>query len=217
MNDFKDKIISFLPYTISIMLIGAILIVIYIYGLNFDQLISLIRVLIWPSIVLSALIFFRKVFTFFFFSLEEFNFFGTRGTLKNVKDVIQEKANELYKKQQAEEKLEKERKEQKKELAKLRNSKLEEKDRAVKAIELAENVIKRNDELEKKFTQIGNINRFLRRQLSWHRMRSFRRPGDSGTEGRIEDLERGVYQLGKEQDVGQAGPSLEASKPPNHE
>ena len=85
------KFVDGLPYTILAVLTAAIVLFINQHGIIYDQLIGLIGVLIWPAIVLSALIFFRKIFTYLFFSMEEFNFFGNRGVLKNIQEVIEER------------------------------------------------------------------------------------------------------------------------------
>ena len=67
------------------------------FFLNISQgeTIELLRVFIWPVTTLIILFFFRKIFTYLFFSMDEFNFFGIKGSLRNVQDVINEKASEL--------------------------------------------------------------------------------------------------------------------------
>lgn len=50
----------------------------------FEQL----GVVVWPVVVLIVALFFKKVFTYLFFSMEEFNFFGARGQLIDVKTMI---------------------------------------------------------------------------------------------------------------------------------
>lgn len=59
-----------------------------------EDYISILSVIVWPAVVVMALIFFRKVVTFLFFSIEEFNFFGAKGRLKNVQELIAEKASQ---------------------------------------------------------------------------------------------------------------------------
>lgn len=58
-------------------------------------LLELLKIVVWPLTVIFSICFFRKTFTYLVLSLEEFNFFGTRGRLKNVSDVIDERAKEL--------------------------------------------------------------------------------------------------------------------------
>lgn len=58
-------------------------------NLTFERFIEIIRIIIWPAIVLLALLFFKKVFTYLFFSMEEFNFFGAKGRLKDISEVIE--------------------------------------------------------------------------------------------------------------------------------
>jgi len=91
MKKFIEKIVDGLPYTVLTIIFFAVIIFINKHGLLYDQLLGLIGILIWPTIVLSALIFFRKVFTYLFFSMEEFNFFGNKGSLKNIQEVIEER------------------------------------------------------------------------------------------------------------------------------
>lgn len=90
-KNIGEKIISLIPYSLLLILLISLGIVIYKYNLTFDRLIEILKIIIWPIIVLSALLFFRKVFTYLFFSMEEFNFFGTKGKLKDIREVIEEK------------------------------------------------------------------------------------------------------------------------------
>lgn len=96
MKDLLNKLIEVAPYLI----IGSILVLLVMLigknNLTYDQYIGLVRVLIWPALVLIALLFFRKTFSYLFFSLEEFGFFGTKGNLKDVREVIRAKADELH-------------------------------------------------------------------------------------------------------------------------
>jgi len=96
MKKFVEKIIDNMPYAILIILIMAVMRFIIKYDFRYDQLISLIEILIWPLIIFSAFIFFRKVFTYLFFSMEEFNFFGNRGGLKNIQKVIEERVQQKF-------------------------------------------------------------------------------------------------------------------------
>jgi len=103
MKNIINKIINFSPYLIIVILIGGLFI--FINDLTYDQFLKFVEIMIWPAIVLLALLFFKKVFTYLFFSMEEFNFFGTKGRLKNVEEVIQEKAQELYENREREREL----------------------------------------------------------------------------------------------------------------
>src|SRR5581483_11572930 len=49
----------------------------------------------WVIVVGFGLWYFRRIVTYLFFSMDEFNFFGTHGKLKNVRDLIKEKAYDL--------------------------------------------------------------------------------------------------------------------------
>jgi hypothetical protein len=77
------------PFFIFLLLVGMVWF--FLKGTP-DKYIELTKVLIWPITVLISLFFFRKVFTYMFFSMDEFNFFGVKGDLKNVNQMINEEA-----------------------------------------------------------------------------------------------------------------------------
>lgn len=158
MKKYIEKILSAFPYVILIWSCSLLLIVIIKEGITLDQFIKLAAVFVWPAVVIVALFFFRKVFSYLFFSLEEFNFFGTRGTLKNVQDLIREKADALWKK-------ERDSRRQKKDLARLRDSKLEMKDRADQAIDLLEKTFTENEDLKRQNSALEDRIRALSVQL----------------------------------------------------
>jgi hypothetical protein len=97
MKEFFEKILSCLPYFILVVLAGLLLIIFYQNGLSFEHLIDVLEVLIWPTVILVAMLFFRKVLTYLFFSMEEFNFFGTKGGLKDIRKIIEEKVESRIK------------------------------------------------------------------------------------------------------------------------
>lgn len=59
-----------------------------LWNLGFIEYIDFLKILVWPYTTLVILFFFKKVFTYLFFSMDEFNFFGTKGNLRNVNEVI---------------------------------------------------------------------------------------------------------------------------------
>jgi len=67
-----------------------------IWNLNFKDYLEFIKILIWPFTALVILFFFNKVITYLVFSINEFNFFGAKGELKNVQDLIGEKVKEKF-------------------------------------------------------------------------------------------------------------------------
>jgi len=144
---FLDTSLSLLPYLVFGILVSSILIVLIKSGLSFEQLIELLNVVIWPTIVLMSLLFFRKVFTYLFFSIEEFNFFGAKGKLKNVRAVVSEKAQDMYESRLSTEKQKEERRLNNEELESLKNSQGEVEARNEKIYLLAERVIKEKEEL----------------------------------------------------------------------
>lgn len=103
MKKFIQKIINGLPYVVLVALAAIVVSFVSKRDFQYNEMIGLIKVLIWPAIVLSALVFFRKVFTYLFFSMEEFNFFGNRGVLKNIQEVIDERVQRKFKEKKKEE------------------------------------------------------------------------------------------------------------------
>lgn len=69
---------------LSLLLI-ALFVPTYLFGVDF---LKLVEVIVWPFTVLTVLFFFKKVVTYLFFPMDEFNFFGLKGNLKNVNEVI---------------------------------------------------------------------------------------------------------------------------------
>lgn len=63
--------------------------------MTFNQFLQLLSIVAWPGVVLVAAFFFRKVFTYMFFSMDQFNFFGARGRLKRVEEMLEEEAARL--------------------------------------------------------------------------------------------------------------------------
>src|SRR5581483_797476 len=127
-------------------------VVIFVYKkLGFENFLKLVQVLVWPLILIMGMFFFRKVFTYLFFSMDEFNFFGNKGKLKNIQDVISEHVKKLR-----EQEIEKEN--NKKELEKIQSElentrqkgvKTEEQYNAAldKVIKIAEELLGRNQKL----------------------------------------------------------------------
>lgn len=87
-----------------------------IWNLNFNDYMEFLRILIWPCTVLIILFFFKKIATYLFFSMDGFNFFGAKGNLKNVNDVIIEEVNRKFLEEKNEEMREKDMKEAREEI-----------------------------------------------------------------------------------------------------
>jgi hypothetical protein len=66
------------------------------WDLKFQEYIDFLKILIWPYTILIILFFFKKVVTYLFFSMDEFNFFGAKGNLKNVNEVILEEVEKKF-------------------------------------------------------------------------------------------------------------------------
>lgn len=74
---------------------------------SFKDYLEFLRILVWPYTVLVILFFFKKVVTYLFFSMDEFNFFGAKGDLRNVNEVIIEEVNKRSLDKEKEEKRQK--------------------------------------------------------------------------------------------------------------
>ncbi len=57
---------------------------------SFGAYVSFLSVIIWPFTAFVILFFFKKVATYMFFKIDGFNFFGAKGNLKNVDEVIED-------------------------------------------------------------------------------------------------------------------------------
>ena len=73
-----------------------------IWDVNFSDYLDFIKILVWPISALIILFFFKKVIAYLFFSVDGFNFFGAKGEIKNVYDLITEKVNERFKNEKRE-------------------------------------------------------------------------------------------------------------------
>ena len=67
-----------------------------IWNISFDDYLEFLKILVWPISALIILFFFKKVIAYLFFSIDGFNFFGAKGEIKNVYDLITEKVNERF-------------------------------------------------------------------------------------------------------------------------
>jgi hypothetical protein len=126
----------------------------FIKGLDdatFNRVMEVIKNLIWPIIIIVFFVFFKKVFTYLFLSLDSFNFFGIKGNLKDPQELIIEKAEELVEK-------EKRGTINKKELEKIKLSKEDTKHKLDEAIELLE---RKNEEYESLLRRFNNYRNHL--------------------------------------------------------
>lgn len=93
------RVLSFLKdyFLKSIGLLISLTILVLSYKfLGYDKFLELSRIYLWPVVVIMGMMFFRKVIFYLFFSLEEFNLFGNRGKLKDVRSLIEEKVLEKF-------------------------------------------------------------------------------------------------------------------------
>jgi predicted membrane protein len=145
-KNFIEKISKSLLYFILVVFAGLLIVFLY-KNLGYEHFLGFVQVLIWPSIILLALFFFKKVFTYLFFSMEEFNFFGLKGRLKNITEVIEDRVQKRIQ----EEKDEKERSlkvvEISKELENMKESKVGGEKKYEETLRLANKLLKDYNEL----------------------------------------------------------------------
>jgi len=113
MNKIKEltnKRIDLFHLVVAEIIIGSLLVIIY-KGLTIEQFLKLVDILVWPVVIFSALFFFRKIFTYLFFTFEEFNFFGIKGQLRNpikvIDQIVEERIEQELGKKEREKKEEK--------------------------------------------------------------------------------------------------------------
>ena len=106
-----------------------------VWNISFDNYLKFLEILIWPVTILIILYFFKRVVTYLFFSMNEFNFFGAKGNLRDINEVIREEVDKKF----VEEKNEKERNEA---MSKLSNEINTTKGTAEQNLNLAKEVLK---------------------------------------------------------------------------
>lgn len=73
-KNFLRIITSWLTWLLPVsFFLLALVIPVKLFNLDF---LSYTTILVWPITILTVLFFFRKVFTYLLFSIDEFNFFG---------------------------------------------------------------------------------------------------------------------------------------------
>lgn len=89
----RNVLLWFVPFFVFILIL---FVAVYVLKGNLDKYTELLKIFIWPVTVLIGLFFFRKVVTYMFFSMDEFSFFGIKGELKNVQELINEKVEKKF-------------------------------------------------------------------------------------------------------------------------
>lgn len=165
MENIKIQIKEVASLVVAVGFIAAVSIFIW-NVLSWIQFIELVKVLAWPVVVVLALLFFKKVFTYLFFSMEEFDFFGAKGGLKNVRDMVREKADELYEQEMEGRKRAEERAAHQKELSELKTSTTEGTELSRKAIAIAEKTFDENQKYRKENADLKRQNESLLAQIA---------------------------------------------------
>lgn len=165
MGNFIEKVFGLLAYFIIIIFVGCLLIFIYQNHLSYEYFTSILKIIIWPAIVLVALLFFRKVFVYMFFSMEEFNFFGARGVLKDIRKVIEEKVQERIQQEKNQEERNKEINKFTEDLKEANKLKGNAEKKASEISDIATDIFSKYKELSKQNTAMLNeLNEFRRQK-----------------------------------------------------
>lgn len=125
----------------------------YVLKADFDKYLELLKILVWPVTLLLALFFFRKVVTYLFFSMNEFNFFGSKGVLKSVTDVIDERVETRFENEKEERKRAKELKEKEKALLEAERLKQTHEDSAQDNLRLAREMFENYKKANEKYNE----------------------------------------------------------------
>lgn len=90
---FRNILVWLLPF---ILFCSALFVLVFFLKGDLSKYVELLKILIWPLTLLIGLFFFRKVVTYMFFSMDEFNFFGAKGTLKSVHQIISDEVDKKF-------------------------------------------------------------------------------------------------------------------------
>lgn len=171
MKNFIEKLTNSLPYFILLLLLSILLIFFISKTPDFQQFILILQTLIWPVVVLIGLLFFKKVFTYLLFSLEEFNFFGNKGKLKDVRELIEEKVEKIIEEEKSQRKRLEDEENFKKEFAKAKESRVGFEKKAKDNLELAMDIFKKYQELTKSNSELTKELNMLRKLQTEREMR----------------------------------------------
>ncbi len=131
---------------------------------SLERYIELLTITIWPITILLALFFFRKVVTYMFFSMDEFNFFGAKGELKDITGVIEERVARRMSDQKAEQERQEEIKVIADSLEKAKASHNNVEQKAKENLELARSIFKDYKNLSQKHIETSKELDALRRK-----------------------------------------------------
>ncbi len=109
MNNFIEENWKKILITIFLLIILKVLWILIVMApdYQFSRVKELTNIIMWPVVVLFGALFFNRVFTYLFFSVRKFNFFGMEGELRGIEDVINEQVENRLREKKDEEKKEK--------------------------------------------------------------------------------------------------------------
>ena len=105
-------------------------------------LLPFIQVAVWPLTVIFGLVLFKRIVAYLFLSMESFNFFGAKGTIRPAHEVIEERAKMMRDEEKRDQ-------EYKATISKIDSKDLE----ASEYKRIAHDILKRNNELTLKLSE----------------------------------------------------------------
>ena len=165
-NTINDAISTYLPILLSSFVLVTTAFLCFYFKSNFENYLKLVNIIIWPMTFLITGFFFRKVFTYLFLSMDQFNFFGIKGELKNAEDIINEKVNERILEIEKDTEREQENKKSEQLIKKYKSEAKTKGSNADTYLDLAVKENKRNIESQKRIQEMEKENLELRRFIS---------------------------------------------------
>jgi hypothetical protein len=92
---FTNFIVEPINKAVTIVVIGTISYILY-HNLGYEKFLELSKVWAWRIFLVLIVFNFKKVIAYLFFSLDEFSFFGTKGKLKDIRALIDEKVQKRF-------------------------------------------------------------------------------------------------------------------------
>ncbi len=202
---------TLIPISIFTILIGTLFIFFYQNHITYENFTGIIQILIWPTVVFFAILFFRRVFTYLFFSMEEFNFFGTKGKLKDIREVIEERVDLRIKEQEGQKALASEIQKFSTELENVKKSKGDVEKQANEYFELAKKYLNRYEKLsEQNIDLTKELNLLRQEKIDQEARRHF-------IQQRMQERNRRVHDNREKQEFGISESPLKANKSPSPE
>jgi len=215
MKKFTEQIVALIPIFIFTVLAGTLFIFFYQNHITYEHFSGIIEILIWPTVVFFAILFFRRVFTYLFFSMEEFNFFGTKGKLKDIREVIEERVDLRIKEEKNQQIRAEEILKFSKELENVKKSKGDAENQANEYFELAKKYLSRYEKLSDQNVELTKELDLLRQERIDQEAR--REARNHFIRQRMEERNRRIHGDREKREFGGTSGVIKADKPQSPE